>query len=405
MNARMPIPMLPVLQLKGATAAPDGRGRRAEDGWPDAGTIRSLPGELAAVDFPSGRSAMGAALARLGVGAGARVLVPAYHCPSMITPLAWHGAVPVYYRLDDRFRPDLRHIEAELALGAQVVVAAHLFGRPLDLAPLRALCDRHGAALLEDCAHTLFYTADGPQPARLGDFAITSVRKFYPVRDGGQLLSARRAVAASDLRATRAREELKIAWNTLEDAVLHGEFPWLRPVVSGVERLRRDGVTRGNPAPGAPAAARDTSGTGAAGPGAEPTDARFDAASSARAMSRVSRWIVAGTAADSLVRQRRDNYRFLARALAGSDAGHVVDPGAEGVAVPYVLLFELTTPARYDELVRERFPVWRWDQLLVSGICPQSDRWRHRLIQLPVHQGLSRPQLLRLAQRLGGRAP
>src|SRR6188472_4335877 len=48
----------------------------------------------------SGQAAIGLALRDLAVGPGDRVLVPTYHCPTMIAPVAALGAQPLFFPLD-----------------------------------------------------------------------------------------------------------------------------------------------------------------------------------------------------------------------------------------------------------------------------------------------------------------
>jgi len=45
----------------------------------------------------SGRAAIEVALRVLGVGPGDKVLVPTYHCPTMIAPVVRSGAEPAFY--------------------------------------------------------------------------------------------------------------------------------------------------------------------------------------------------------------------------------------------------------------------------------------------------------------------
>ena len=127
----------------------------------------------------SGRIAIGLALRALGVGAGDVVLVPAYHSPSMIPPAHWCGAEVAFYRVLPGTAPDLADIEAKLGSGrVKAIIATHFFGIPHDLMPLRALCDRHGIGLVEDCAHAFFGAHDGVPVGSTGDYAIGSTMNF-----------------------------------------------------------------------------------------------------------------------------------------------------------------------------------------------------------------------------------
>ena len=91
-----PIPLRPVL----STASFLHRGHPAVRSIVDAGPARLVT---------SGRVAIALALREMTVGAGDEVLVPAYHCASMIEPVIWSGAQPVFYRI-------LRNTEIDLEL-------------------------------------------------------------------------------------------------------------------------------------------------------------------------------------------------------------------------------------------------------------------------------------------------
>ena len=43
--------------------------------------------------------AIALALKQMGIGPGDTVLVPSYHCASMIEPVIWAGATPLFYRI------------------------------------------------------------------------------------------------------------------------------------------------------------------------------------------------------------------------------------------------------------------------------------------------------------------
>lgn len=92
----------------------------------------------------SGRASILLALEMLGVGQGDRVLVPTYHCPTMIAPVTQRQAQPLFYPLREDGSPDLAWIDAQDLSGVRAILAAHFFGIPQHLEPLRAWCDQRG---------------------------------------------------------------------------------------------------------------------------------------------------------------------------------------------------------------------------------------------------------------------
>src|SRR6478735_5325256 len=99
----------------------------------------------------SGRAAIALALRVVGCKAGDRVLVPTYHCPTMIAPVVRLGAVPEFYPLTASGAPSMSFL-ARHARDARAMLVAHYFGFPQPLAQLRAFCDANGIAMIEDCA-------------------------------------------------------------------------------------------------------------------------------------------------------------------------------------------------------------------------------------------------------------
>src|SRR5690606_29771179 len=94
-----------------------------------------------------------------------------------------------FYRVQPDLRVDVADLAARMDRNVRAVLVTHYFGVPQDLKPVRALCEQHGAALIEDCAHALFSRA-GPSPVGAdGDFAVYSLRKSLALPHGGALVS------------------------------------------------------------------------------------------------------------------------------------------------------------------------------------------------------------------------
>ena len=76
----------------------------------------------------SGRAATYQGIRCLGLGSGARVLVPAYACGAEVDALVKAGMTPDYYHVSPDLSPDLDHVEALLAEPAQALLVTHYFG-------------------------------------------------------------------------------------------------------------------------------------------------------------------------------------------------------------------------------------------------------------------------------------
>ncbi len=128
----------------------------------------------------SGTAALTAAL--VGVlkdspgGVPSPVALPAYACYDVATAADGAG-VPVFlYDIDPgTLGPDLAQVRSALRHGARTIVAAHLYGCPVDLAEINDLASAAGATVIEDAAQAAGASVNG-HPA--GSQASLSVLSF-----------------------------------------------------------------------------------------------------------------------------------------------------------------------------------------------------------------------------------
>ncbi len=130
------------------------------------------------VSFASGRVALYAILCSLDIGEGDEVLlqVPTH----IVVPNAvrYTGATVRYVdcRLDD-YNMDLDQAESLVGPRTRALLLQHTFGIPADLDAARALCDRHGLVLIEDCVHALGATYRGRPVGSHGRVAFFSTEE------------------------------------------------------------------------------------------------------------------------------------------------------------------------------------------------------------------------------------
>ncbi len=332
----------------------------------------------------SGRAALRLALAELGIGPGDRVLVPTYHCPTMVSPVFAAGAEPVFFPISDDGLPLLDGLgEHELA-GVRALFAVHYFGIVRPLAGVRAFCDQHGIALVEDCAHAFFGSSEGHQVGTWGDFAIASLTKFFPVPEGGCLASRMRPLTTQLAPSPLARGMRHAA----EAVEISARFGGLQPLGIGLRAgLRLRDRLRGRRDPFAPAV--ETA-----------ADVRmpvFDEAAARCAPSTTVRAIVARADRAGLIERRQRNYQRLAVRLGGIAGLRVMAPTLEGDAVPYVFPLWVDEPERcYHPLRLAGVPIFRWDVLWPDVPSLQGDAglaWSTHVFQLGCHQDLGDAQI------------
>lgn len=337
----------------------------------------------------SGRVAIALALREIGVGPGDRVLVPAWHSPSMIPPVLWRGATPVFYRIGPDGAADLADIAAK-ANGARVLMATHYFGFHQDLAALRALCDARGLALLEDCAHAFIGEYGGRPLGSFGDYAIASSMKFFPIYEGGVLVSARAPLDVVALRSAGPGFEAKVALNSLERGFAYGRLPVVRAALWLPLKLKGAAwrLLKARRPAGAPALAPDSS------------DSSFDfdprwldkrSSLFARAMLRLA-------SPGRIAALRRAHYLRLDEALRTLPGLRPLFASLPDGVCPWVYPLVAEDPDTLAaRLGAAGVPVTRFGRPLWQGVdaatCPNAAMLSHSVLALPCHQEL-RPQEL-----------
>jgi dTDP-4-amino-4,6-dideoxygalactose transaminase len=103
----------------------------------------------------------------------------------VLDPLKDCGWGQDFFRVDTALEMDVQHVERLLAARQYgLLLLIHFFGFPqAGLGEARALCDRYGVTLVEDCAHVLH----GGDIGIVGDASFFSIHKTLPIRSGGIL--------------------------------------------------------------------------------------------------------------------------------------------------------------------------------------------------------------------------
>lgn len=364
----------------------------------DAPDIRCVLDAGEAVHLTAGRYAIALGLKAMDVAAGAKVLLPAYHCTTMVEPLSYTGASPVFYRMKEDLSPDLDDVAAKIDPDTRLLVVTHYFGFPQDMQKIRSFCDRHGLLLLEDCAHAYFGEVAGQPLGSFGDLAIASPTKFFPLHDGGCLILKKDGARSISLRGQGARASLSAAIEEVQKAEYYGNLPLVAPLLSALRGLRNtirrnsDDAENGSDASAAVVAGQEL-----------PKD--FDAAKVDVAMSACSSWIYRRVSRSRIIARRRQNYRLLVQELSGLEGCRPFLSDLPQGVVPYEVPFWIDDLGRmFPRLEDMAVPMHRFGQFLYSGLaeglCPLSESWSHHLVQFPCHQDLSPDDVKQIAARV-----
>ncbi len=179
----------------------------------------------------SGTVAIALALQQIKIGKNDKVLLPAYHCIAMVEPVIQANATPVFYKINSDTSIDLDDIQARLEGSIKLLLVVHYFGFPQSLSKIRIFCDEKNILLLEDCAHSFFGEYDGRPLGSFGDYAIASAMKFFPIYEGGLLVSSRHSISSLHLESAGVAFEIKATLNTLERSFEYGRLGFFQKLI------------------------------------------------------------------------------------------------------------------------------------------------------------------------------
>lgn len=374
------VPRLPVLGWRSITARP---------------AVAPLPAMSDGRDallVSSGRAAIFLAMELLGIGAGDRVLVPTYHCPTMIAPIARLGAAPVFYPVDSAGSVDMNWLNSVDTTGVRAILAAHFFGLPQAMGDLRKFCDNRGIAFIEDCAHAFFGRSGTNTVGALGDFSVASLPKFFPVLEGGCLVARKPLNGPPSLAAPSALEEIRAWIDCIEVGASYARFGAPGRAFDLLASLKRR---------------LRASTAGATAPVDEPADfGTYSQWLDERALHRrsmaASRWILEHATSPGLIERRRANYSLWTRLTKGLTQAEPLFPVLPPAAAPYVFPLRVRNPeAKYQAIRARGVPVFRWDVVWPGVPDLPGDagrRWQTEVFQLGCHQDLDEADITRLAE-------
>lgn len=160
-----------------------------------------------------------------------------------VNPVAYEGGELVFIDTEyDTWNMDPAALEKAFEIYPEVklVVIAHLYGTPGKIDEIKAICEKHGALIVEDAAESLGASYKGKQTGAFGDFNAISFNgnKIITGSSGGMFLTDNK-VDANKVRkwSTQSREDA--AWYQHEEmgynyrmsnviaGVVRGQYPYL----------------------------------------------------------------------------------------------------------------------------------------------------------------------------------
>lgn len=196
-----------------------------------------------AVALSCGTASIHMAIKLAGVTRNSIIFASDMTFAATINPALYEGATPVFIDAEyDTWNMDPVALEKafEIYPDCKVVICANLYGTPGKMDEIKAVCDKHGAILIEDAAESLGATYKGKQTGTFGTYNAISFNgnKIITGSSGGMLLTDDKN-AADKVRkwSTQARENApwyqheEIGFNyrmsNVIAGVVKGQFPYL----------------------------------------------------------------------------------------------------------------------------------------------------------------------------------
>jgi dTDP-4-amino-4,6-dideoxygalactose transaminase len=136
----------------------------------------------------SGTAALHIAVAAAGIGPGDEVITTGVTDQGTVIGILFQQAVPVFADLEaDTANLSVEAVARAITPKTKAIIAVHLTGNPCDLQGLKALADRHGLVLIEDCAQAWGAKYRGQPVGTMGHIACFSLQnsKHVTCGDGG----------------------------------------------------------------------------------------------------------------------------------------------------------------------------------------------------------------------------
>ena len=196
-----------------------------------------------AVALSAGTAALHLAMKLAGVKPGDKVFCSDVTFGATVNPVVYEGGIPIFIDTEyDTWNMDPVALEKafELYPEVKVVVLVHLYGTPAKVDEIKAICEKHGATIVEDAAESMGASYKGVQTGNFGTYNVISFNgnKIITGSSGGMLLTDD-AEAASKVRkwSTQARENApwyqheEIGYNyrmsNVIAGVVRGQLPYL----------------------------------------------------------------------------------------------------------------------------------------------------------------------------------
>ncbi len=146
----------------------------------------------------SGTAAIHCAVAAIDPEPGDEMITTSITDMGGIAPILYQGAIPIFADVDPvTLNVTPAAVEARISKRTRAIIATHLFGNPCDVAGIKAVGDRHGIPVIEDCAQAFLATQHGKLVGTVGAIGAFSLQqgKHMTTGEGGLVITSDKAYA------------------------------------------------------------------------------------------------------------------------------------------------------------------------------------------------------------------
>ncbi|HVS86390.1 MAG TPA: DegT/DnrJ/EryC1/StrS family aminotransferase [Gaiellaceae bacterium] len=197
------------------------------------------------VGVANGTDALVLVLDALEIGPGDEVICPAFTFYATAESIARRGATPVFADIDETtLNLDPEDVAAKVTERTRAIMPVHLFGRPLDLAPLLAL----GLPVIEDAAQAFGAPGVG-RDGTVATYSFFPTKNLFCLGDGGLVATSDEQLAERvqmlAFHGSRDKTEFDyVGYNSRLDELQAGMLRIFLPELPGWNAGRREAALR-----------------------------------------------------------------------------------------------------------------------------------------------------------------
>ena len=146
----------------------------------------------------NGTVALKVAMEALRLEPGSEVILPSLTIISCVLAVIEAGCIPVLVDCEpDTWCMDMAQVAARITPRPRAIMPVHMYGHPVDMAPLLELAERHSLAVVEDAAEAHGAEYRGRRAGGMGTLGCFSfyANKIITTGEGGMVVTADAALA------------------------------------------------------------------------------------------------------------------------------------------------------------------------------------------------------------------